>query len=140
MLFVDIRKDIRSMVRSCVPYQQAKLAWHTKSPIGSFALPDSRFADIRINFIGPFPASESNQYFLTIIDRVSRWPELFPTSDMTAGTTARALMHSWISRFGYPVTITTDQDTNFQSNLFREQTHTLGYNKIRSAAYHPQGN
>ncbi|XP_055929760.1 uncharacterized protein LOC129960375 [Argiope bruennichi] len=77
---------------------------------------------------------------MTIIDRFTRWPEVITTPDMTAETTARALMNGWISRFGCPVTITTDQGTNFQSNLFRELTRMLGCNRIRSASYHPQAN
>ncbi|GBM55155.1 Gag-Pol polyprotein [Araneus ventricosus] len=77
---------------------------------------------------------------MTIIDRFTRWPEVFPTPDMTAKTTSRALMHGCISRFGCPATITTDRSTNFQSNIFRELTRMLGCNRIRSASYHPQAN
>ncbi|GBM60006.1 Retrovirus-related Pol polyprotein from transposon 412 [Araneus ventricosus] len=132
--------DIKFMVRSCVKCQRAKVTRHTKSPIGTFALPDARFAHIHIDFIGPLPPSDGNQFCMTIIERFTRWPEVIPTPDMTAETTARALMHGWISRFGCPATITTDRGTNFQSNLFRELTRMLGCNKICSFSYHPQAN
>ncbi|GBL79678.1 Uncharacterized protein K02A2.6, partial [Araneus ventricosus] len=135
-----MRKDIKSMVRCCVKCQRAKVTRHTKSPIGTFALPDARFAHIHIDFIGPLPPSDGNQFCMTIIDRFTRWPEMIPTPDMTAKTTARALMHGWIPRFGCPATITTDRGTNFQSNLFRELTRMLGCNKIHSTSYHPQAN
>ncbi|GFX31052.1 transposon Tf2-6 polyprotein [Trichonephila clavipes] len=59
---------------------------------------------------------------------------------MLAETTARALLNGWISRFGTPVTITTDQGTNFESPLMRELTNMMGSHRIHSASYHPQSN
>ena len=135
-----MHKDIKSMVRSCVNCQRAKVTQHTKSPVGTFALPDARFAHIHLDFIGPLPPSDGYTYCMTIIDRFTRWPEVIPTTDITAETTCKALIHHWISRFGCPVTITTDQGRNFESHLFRHLTEILGTNRVRTTSYHPQSN
>jgi hypothetical protein len=45
----------------------------------------------------------------TVIDRTSRWPEAIQLSSITTADCARALLASWISRFGLPSIITSDR-------------------------------
>ncbi|GFW60927.1 hypothetical protein TNCV_4871381 [Trichonephila clavipes] len=135
-----MRKDIKNRARACEKCQRAKVFKHTKAPLSTFALPNARFAHIHIDYIGRYPPSKGYKYCLIIIDRYTRWPEVIPTEDMLAGTTARALLNGWISRFGTPVTITTDQGTIFESSLMRELTNMMGSYRIHSASYHPQSN
>ncbi|GFU98810.1 hypothetical protein TNCV_1215261 [Trichonephila clavipes] len=134
-----MRKDNKNRVRACEKCQRAKVFKHTKAPLRTFALFDARFAHIHIDYIGSYPPSKGYKYCLTIIDRYTRWPEVIPTEDMLAETTARALLNGWISRFGTPVTITTDQGT-FESSQMRELKNMMGSYRIHSASYHPQSN
>ncbi|GBM60187.1 Pro-Pol polyprotein, partial [Araneus ventricosus] len=139
-IWPKMKSDVRDRVRACTKCQRAKVFQHTKAPLSTFSEPDARFSHIHLDYIGPLPISEGKKYCLTIIDRFTRWSEVIPTVDMTAETTAHALVHGWISRFGTPLTITTDQGRYFESTLFRELTNMIGSHRIHSASYHPQSN
>ncbi|GFW01260.1 transposon Tf2-8 polyprotein [Trichonephila clavipes] len=134
------RRNIKAWINSCHPCQRSKIHRHSKAPIGTFALPDARFSQIQGDFIGPFPPSNDQSYCLTVVERFTRWMEVIPTADRTSETVYRALLSVWISRFGCPAIITTDQGTNFKSSLFRELSNLLGTNRIRCCSYHPKAN
>ncbi|GBO08309.1 Transposon Tf2-11 polyprotein [Araneus ventricosus] len=113
---------------------------HTKTPLGTFSLPDARFTHIHIDIVGPLPPSEGQIYLLTIIDRFSRWPETIPIPDMRAKTICRAIFHTWISRFGCPSVVTSDQGYQLRSSMFVEFIRMLGTQKIKTTPYHPISN
>ncbi|KAG1670497.1 Retrovirus-related Pol polyprotein from transposon 17.6 [Nymphon striatum] len=62
------------------------------------------------------------------------------TEDETALTTVTLLCEKVFPIFGIPNRILTDQGRNFESGLFHQMCTTLGIKKIRTTAYHPQGN
>eukprot|EP00914_Ancora_sagittata_P028751 GHVO01056763.1.p1 GENE.GHVO01056763.1~~GHVO01056763.1.p1 ORF type:complete len:302 (+),score=15.34 GHVO01056763.1:35-940(+) len=71
---------------------------------------------------------------------MSRWVEAVTVESTTATETANRFVRTWVSRFGVPSRILTDEGTAFSSQLFRELSRLLGVYHVMSSPYHPQGN
>lgn len=135
-----ISRDIRRWSRSCLTCQQNKVTRHVSSPLQKFAIPEKRFNQVHIDIVGPLQPSLGFTYCVTCIDRFTRWPEVFPVSDIQAETIATAFFNGWVSRFGTPEFLITDQGTQFESSLFKSFCNILGIKRNRTTAYHPQSN
>ena len=133
-------RDIASYCRTCLACQMSKISRHNKTKPAKFDLPDERFQHVHVDIVGPLLPSNGFRYLLTIIDRFSRWPEAIPMVEMTAETVAHAFYDNWVSRYGAPVLITTDQGTQFESAFFAELLKILGLERIHTTPYHPESN
>lgn len=63
-----------------------------------------------------------------------------PADEHDRGTVARAFLANWVARFGVPAKITTDRGRQFESELFRKLSETLGIDHFKTSPYHPQAN
>ena len=136
----NMKRDIAQWTRACHACQQSKVHRHVKAPLQSFPAPAARFDSLHVDVVGPLPPSQGYTYLFTCVDRYTRWPEAIPMADATADSCARALLSGWVSRFGVPLTIISDQGSQFESDLWRELMHLLGTTRHRTTAYHPQAN
>ncbi|GFS64666.1 integrase catalytic domain-containing protein [Nephila pilipes] len=72
------------------PLSHPKVSRRTRSEIGKFELPSSRLEHVHIDFVGPLPPSEGFRYFLTCVDRFSKWPEAFSLVEISAEAVTNA--------------------------------------------------
>jgi len=134
-----MRKDTKRWCKECIQCQQHKISRHTKPPIIRFPT-GNRFEVLHLDIVGPLPMSEGKSYILTMIDRKTRWPEAIPLKNISAPNIAKHLIQTWISRYGVPNHIITDQGTQFESSLFDSLATSLGIKHIHTTTYHPQTN
>ena len=139
-VWAGMKKSVRNYCRSCLPCQRSKVVRHIKTPLQSYPPPTSRFSSLNLDLVGPLPSAEGYSYLLTVIDRFSRWTEAIPLVDITASTCAKALVRNWVSRYGVPVHLVTDQGRQFTSTLWKELMALLGTNHSMTTSYHPQSN
>ncbi len=94
---------------------------------------------IATDILGPLPTTKSgNKYILVVSDYFNRWAEAYSLPNQEASTIARILVDEWISRFGAPQSLHSDQGRNFESTLFVEMCQLLSIEKTRTTPYHPQ--
>ncbi|GBN23118.1 hypothetical protein AVEN_232596-1 [Araneus ventricosus] len=85
------------------------------------------FERMALDILGPFPVTiKGNGYVLVLMDYFTKWPVAIPIPDQEASTVAEELVRSWISCYGVPIILRSDQGTNFNSALFTEICKLLG--------------
>ena len=84
--------------------------------------------------------SKGNNYILTIIDCFTRYAVAIPRPDQSASVIISAILGNFITVYGTPRTILTDQARNFESLEFLEFCKLFRIHKIRKTSYHPQLN
>ncbi|GFU44984.1 pro-Pol polyprotein [Nephila pilipes] len=140
-IWPSMLKDITKWTRCCIAYQRSKVQRHPESkvvsPVQPFAPTVERFQHVHVDLVGPFPPSDGFTFLLTCINRYTRWPEVIPLSDISAEAVAKSFIANWISRFGVPAIITTDQGGRIQSHLLDSLKSMLGIQRIRTTPYHP---
>jgi hypothetical protein len=71
------------------------------------------------------------------VDGFACWPQVITFLDIPAGTVTHTQLSGWISRFGCPDTITTDQGSRFDSQLFNKLAKLYGINLFGMSLNHP---
>ncbi|GFX71364.1 hypothetical protein TNCV_2453751 [Trichonephila clavipes] len=72
------------------------------------------------------------------MDYFTKWPDAYPIPKQEASTVAEVLVQHWISRFGVPLQLHSDQGRNFDSAVCRKLCEILAIDKTRTTALYPQ--
>ena len=136
-----MNSGVTAWVRDCQACSLGKITSQPAAPVQPIPVPARRFSHIHLDIVGPLPTTEQGfSYLLTMVDRTTRWLEAVPMRTMESSACVEALIGTWISRYGVPACITTDQGRQFESSLWQALCSRLGVQHIHTTAYHPQSN
>ena len=96
-----------------------------------------------IDFIGPFPIPakrSGTRYIITAVEYVTKWEEDEPVDTCSSEVVAKFIYESIITRFGYPLTLISDQGTHFINKTIKTLIDQFQIDHRRSTAYYPQSN
>ena len=82
----------------------------------------------------------ANKYILTLVDCFSRYALAIPIPDQSSETVINAVIGNYITVYGTPRRILTDQGKCFESALFHLFSNIFRIHKIRTSGYRPQCN
>ena len=81
-----LNRDIEDLVRSCTSCQAVRKVPST-APLHPWIWPSKPWQHVHIDFAGPF----MGKMFLVIVSAHSKWPEVFPLTDITSAGTIQDL-------------------------------------------------
>ena len=135
-----MRGHVRHFVKHCPCCQKMsrlKVAIHTRPYTTATYAPFERIA---VDTIGPLPIDEDgNKYLIVIIDCFSRYLKLHPAQDATATAAAPALLQ-FVSTYGQPSQILSDNGPQYVNQLIQELTNMIGIEHVLTMAYSSEEN
>ncbi|GFX61205.1 hypothetical protein TNCV_3406801 [Trichonephila clavipes] len=97
---------------------------------------------VTLDLLAPYPVSRirRNRYVLVITDHFSKWAEIIPLKKASARVIADNFFDNYISRFGAPIKLISDNGPQFISDIFENLSERLGIRHVKTVVYRPQAN
>lgn len=123
-----VTQEVVDFIKAC-PVCNASKPRNRKTHMPLFPIDTGgrKFDIVFIDLLGPFPQTPAgNKYLLVVVDSFSKHVEPIPLPDMTANTVILQFCIHWVSRFGPPLEIHSDQGSQFISKEWSSLMDKLG--------------
>ena len=89
---------------------------------------------VALDIMGPLPVTDTrNARFLLLVScYFTKWLDAIPITSIDAKTVASKFSERFIAVFGVSTFLNSDQDSNFESLVFKEVCNILGIQKTRT--------
>lgn len=136
-----MRQDIKNFIKNCKSCQLNKTSRRrNKAPMEITSTSHQPFEPLALDICGPFPITEEGHRFvLTMQDDLTKFSYAVPLPNHEAITVADNLI-KFITMFGIPQRILSDQGKEFLSDVIKQVTKVLKLKHNIATAYHPETN
>ncbi|GFV25099.1 retrovirus-related Pol polyprotein from transposon 412 [Trichonephila clavipes] len=131
----NVRSDVKKCCRICDPCaarKGPKKPTRGRQQLYNVGAPFDRIA---FAILGSLPRSSDDKNILVAMDYFTKWPEAYPIPDQDASNFAEVLVQHWISRFGVPLQLNSDQGRNFDSAVCKRLCEILAIDKTRDNSF-----
>ena len=126
--------DIENLVKSC----KACIEFQDNPPkvaVSPWKWPQKPTQRLHADFAGPI----NNFYYLIILDAHSKWVDLAQMKSITSDKVI-TVFQSYISQWGIPITLVTDNGKSFDSELFQSFLSYYNIKHVPTSIYSPYSN
>ena len=132
---------VHDYIRRCQVCQMTKQK--TTPTAGLFlplSIPEGRWTDITMDFVGPFPVTErGNDSMLVVVDRATKHAHFIATKkQLSSAETAQLFLDNVFRHHGIPNNIVSDRDIRFTARFCQTLHGRLGTSLFFSTTNHPQ--
>ena len=106
-------EDVKKVTNGCHICCECKPQFHRPEE-AHLVKATQPFERINLDFKGPLPSTNTNKYFLNVVDEFSRFPFVFPCPDVSATTVVKSLT-ALFTLFGMPGYVHSDRGAAFLS-------------------------
>ena len=133
-----LHQDVVNHIAHCGPCLRRKTL-PKKEPLHPISV-SKPMELVHMDYLAIEPSTGNIENVLVITDHFTRYAQAYPTSNQTALTTAKVLWNQFVSHYGFPDKIISDQGRNFESQLIKDLCKIGNVDKIRTTPYHPMTN
>ena len=134
-----MRRDVENMVQSCYFCQAARPNQFKKMVPVKPQEAEFPLQFVQSDLVKFYPPSQGYSYVLVFEDRFTKFCVLYPIADKNTITVAKRFSN-FVTRFGCPITWSTDNGGEFKSKVVDALCKVYGTRKRFSLAWHPQSN
>ena len=142
--WVGLDQSVRWWIRRCLFCQARKTSRQTiRWPTTLMPLPSGSGQIVSVDYFGPSPTTrKGNKHILLYTDRFSRHIAAYAViqDERTVGGTARIFVEQYISLWGCPHTLLSDNGSEFVARLSLAIYKLTRIRKIATTAFHPKSN